>query len=216
MSAATVSGVVKDMNGNVLATAAGQMCGPVDGESVEACLGVTVNDDGTFTAGALKPGLFNLKFVHPPVDGRTFSGQALQISLADGDEITLEDDYVVPEADAMTDLEGAAATDVAIDGTLTVSIDPELTNFGLGVAAELGGTRMSEDLWPYADIEGNSVLALYAFSTSSSTASTCSSSTSSSSTSSLSMGFSVKSASLCTLSVPSPDAFRCGAAARII
>lgn len=165
---ATVSGVVLDMEGATLPTPGIQLCGPIDGEGVvESCIPVQVDaGTGEFTIGAAKLGLFALKCVHGPVDGRYFTGQSFQITIAMDDALDFSvPAIVIPEVADVTDVTGMSGLmDFQIDDVLTISLDPSLAQSPDFVPpTEIGGLAVPEEFWRVTDVEGAPVIAAWSF-----------------------------------------------------
>jgi hypothetical protein len=165
---ATVDGVIMDMNLAPLPSPGVQFCGPIDEEgNVELCIPVPVDDAGVFSIDATKLGVWSLKVVHGPVDGRYFTGQAFQMTVAQDDAFDFSTPpIVVPEVDALTDLSGAVGeTVVTIDDVLTVTLDPALAQSpDFTMPSELGGLAVAEEFWRVTEVEGSPVIAAWAFS----------------------------------------------------
>lgn len=165
---ATVDGVIADMNLAPLPSPGLQFCGPVDGEgNVELCIPVAVDDAGAFSIEATKLGVWSLKVVHGPVEGRYFSGQAFQITVEQDDAFDFSSPpIVVPEVAEVTDLSGAVGeTVVAIDDVLTVMLDPALAQSpDFTAPSELGGLEVGSEFWRVTEVEGSPVIAAWAFS----------------------------------------------------
>jgi hypothetical protein len=157
-----------DMQGAPLPTPGVQLCGPIDAEGVvESCLPVTVDpDSGAFTVGAIKVGLFALKCVHGPVDGRYFTGQSFQLELVEGDVLDFSTPaIVIPELADVTDLTGAMGpTDIVIDDVLTLNLDPSLAQTpDFTAPSELGGVEVAAEFWRVSEVEGAPVIKAWSF-----------------------------------------------------
>ncbi len=165
---ATITGVLLDMQGAPLPGPGVQFCGPIDAEgNVESCIPTQVDPTtGEFTIGAMKTGLWALKCVQGPVEGRYFTGQSFQLTVAEGDELDFSNPpIVIPEIATVTDLTGAMGpTDVVIDDVLTLSVDPALAQTpDFAVPTELGGLEVAAEFWRVSEVEGTPVLAAWAF-----------------------------------------------------
>ena len=164
---ATIDGVIADMALAPLPTPGLQFCGPVDGEgNVELCIPVMVDDTGTFLIEATKVGVWSLKVVHGPVDGRYFSGQAFQITVNEGDTFDFTSPpIVVPEVSEVVDLSAAVgATPVVIDDVLTLTLDPALAQSpDFTAPSELGGLEVGSEFWRVTEVGGSPVIAAWAF-----------------------------------------------------
>jgi hypothetical protein len=165
---ATVGGVIVDMQGAPLANAGIQLCGPIDAEGVvESCLPAQVDDaSGEFTVGANKPGLYALKCVHAPEEGRYFTGQSFQLTLAEDDALDYSTPPIaIPEVADVTDVAGMSGTmDIVIDDILTLSLDPSLAQSPDFVPpSEIGGLQVAEEFWRVSEVEGTPVIAAWAF-----------------------------------------------------
>lgn len=170
---ATVAGATVDMQGATVPTPGIQLCGPIDEQgTVESCLPAQLSDDkSTFTVGAPKLGLFALKVVHGPLDGRYFTGQSFQLELAEGDAL----DYsmppiTIPETDTVTDVSGAMGpTEVVIEGGLTLTVDPATaTSPDFTSPTAIGGLDVAPEFWRVSEVEGAPVIkawSLYPFGT---------------------------------------------------
>ncbi|MFV8750971.1 hypothetical protein ACNOYE_10540 [Nannocystaceae bacterium ST9] len=165
---ATVTGTVLDMQGAVLPSPGIQLCGPIDAEGVvESCIPVQVDDAaGTFEVGAMKTGLWALKCVHGPVDGRNFTGQSFQITIAEGDELDFSaPPIVIPEVADVTDVAGVSGmTDIPIDDVLTLHLDPSLAQTpDFTAPSVLGGLAVDAEFWRVSEVEGAPVIAAWSF-----------------------------------------------------
>ena len=161
---ATVSGVIVDMQGAPLPSPGVQLCGPIDDMGiVEACIPVPV-DAGSFTVGAKKLGLWSLKVVHGPVDGRNFAGHAFRITLNDGDALDFSSPPItVPEVSTLTPLAGE--TMVSVEGGLTITIDPANAQTPDFIApTQLGGLVVPQEFWRVTEVDGQPVMHAWAFS----------------------------------------------------
>lgn len=139
---ATISGVVTDMEGAPLPSPVLQFCGPIDESGLpQSCLPIDVEADGSWIIEAQTLGLWSLKFIHVPADGRDFTGQAFQIELGEGDALSYaEPPVVVPEVAGLVDLSGASGeVDVELEGGLRLNFDPENTITPLFTPAEAVG-----------------------------------------------------------------------------
>lgn len=162
---ATVSGTIVDMMGAPLPSPLLQMCGPIDEMgNVELCIPEDVDPaTGAFEAPVNFVGLWSIKVVQGPVDDRNFTGQAFQVTLNEGDDIDLGEPVIVPEADAVTMLEGETTVD--IDGVLAVTIDPTKAQSPDFLAPTmLGGLAAPQDSWRVTEVEGSPVIAAWSFS----------------------------------------------------
>lgn len=165
---ATITGVVTDMQGAVLPSPGIQLCGPIDAEgNVESCIPVQVDDTtGEFDIGAMKTGLWALKCVHGPVDGRYFTGQSFQLEVAEGDALDFSNPpIVIPETATVTDVSGAmGVVDVVIDDVLTLAVDPSLAQSpDFTAPTELGGLAVDPEFWRVSEVEGKPVIAAWSF-----------------------------------------------------
>lgn len=165
---ATVNGVVFDMQGAALPTPGIQLCGPIDGEGVvESCIPVQVDAaSGEFSVGAAKLGLYALKCVHGPTDGRYFTGQSFQITLAQDDMLDFSvPPIVIPEVAGVTDVMGMSGTiDIVIDDVLTLTLDPSLAQSPDFIAPnEIGGLEVDAEFWRVSEVEGAPVIAAWSF-----------------------------------------------------
>jgi hypothetical protein len=165
---ATVSGVVLDMDGATLPTPGIQLCGPIDPEGVvESCIPVQVDaGSGEFEVGAAKLGLYALKCVHGPVDGRYFTGQSFQVTLAMDDALDFSvPPIVIPETATVTDVAGMSGViDIPIDDVLTLSLDPSLAQSPDFVPpTEIGGLEVAQEFWRVTEVEGAPVIAAWSF-----------------------------------------------------
>lgn len=157
---ASIEGVVLDTNGGTLPSPSLQFCGPVNEDgSVDACIPIMLGDDGSFMHGVSTVGIWNVKAVQGSVDGNHFGGQAFQIDIVEGAEDDLGT-ISVPVVEDVTDLSGASGvTDVAIDASLTISLDPALAQtVSFTPPTELGGVLVDPSFWQIDTIEGNNVL----------------------------------------------------------
>lgn len=163
---ATIVGVVADAQGAALPNPSLQFCGPVDESGfAELCIPVTPEaSDGSFFWGAGQGGIWNIKAVHGPADGRNFAGQAFQVMLNEGDALDFsEPPIVVPEVDSLSPIAGV--TDVAIDDVLTITIDPDAAQGpDFLPPPELGGLLVDQQFWRVTEVEGSAVLAGWSFS----------------------------------------------------
>lgn len=170
---ATVTGLTVDMDGTVLTGPGIQLCGPIDENgTVESCLPAKLSDqgDGSFTVGAPKLGLYALKVVHAPLDGRNFTGQSFRLELAMGDAL----DYsmppiTIPEA-TVTDVSGASGpTEIVVEGGLTLTVDPTTsTSPDFSNPTAIGGVDVPSEHWRVSEVEGAPVIkawSLYPFGT---------------------------------------------------
>lgn len=164
---ATIVGTVADMQGALLPSPGVQFCGPIDAEgNVEACIPVPIDaGTGAFEIGALKTGLWALKCVHGPVDGRYFTGQSFQLTVAEGDMIDLGDPIVIPETATVTDVAGMMGpTAIVIDDVLTLTLDPSLAQTPDFVTPTvLGGLEVGAEFWRVSEVEGSPVIAAWSF-----------------------------------------------------
>lgn len=170
---ATVMGLTADMNGTILTGPGIQLCGPIDVDgNVESCLPAKLSDggDGSFTVGAPKLGLFALKVVHAPLDGRYFTGQSFQIELAMGDALDFSmPPITIPEA-TVTDVSGASGpTEIVVEGGLTLTVDPTTsTSPDFSNPTAIGGVDVPAEHWRVSEVEGAPVIkawSLYPFGT---------------------------------------------------
>jgi hypothetical protein len=162
---ATLVGTLLDAQGAPLPSPLLQFCGPIDDMGVvELCIPVPVDgSDGSFEIGAMFPGLWSLKIVQAPGEGRYFTGQAFQLTVNEGDMIDLSPPIVVPEIASLTPIDGA--TPVAIDDVLTVTVDPAMAMSPDFVPpTELGGLMVPQEHWRVTEVEGSPVLAGWSFS----------------------------------------------------
>lgn len=162
---ATLTGTLVDAEGAPLPSPLLQLCGPIDENGVvELCIPVTVDaGDGSFEINAMFAGLWSLKIVQAPGDGRFFTGQAFQLTVNEGDNIDLSPPIVLPEVASLTALGGV--TPVMIDEVLTVTIDPaKAMSPDFVPPTEFGGLMVPEQHWRVTEVEGNPVLAGWSFS----------------------------------------------------
>ena len=165
---ATITGVILDTQGATLPSAGIQLCGPIDDQGVvEACIPAPVDtDSGEFSVGAYKLGLYALKCVHGPVDGRFFTGQSFQITLAEGDALDFSvPPITIPETSDVTDVTAVMGMiDISIDDILTLRLDPSLAQSPDFTAPnEVGGLQVPEEFWRITEVDGAPVIAAWAF-----------------------------------------------------
>jgi hypothetical protein len=162
----TIEGVLLDMQGAPLPSPLLQLCGPIDPEGVvELCISIDVDpSNGNFLINVIETGLWSLKIVQGPVDGRNFAGQAFQLTVNDGDALDYSTPPIVlPEVDSMTQLTGETTVD--IDGVLSITIDPANAISPSFVApTELGGVAVPMEYWRVPDVNGSPVIAGWSFS----------------------------------------------------
>jgi len=98
-------------------------------------------------------------------DGRRFGGQSFPVIVNDGDEIDISEPIVLPEVMEVTELpEGGGEVEVAIEGGLSVMIDPALAKSpDFSVPSELGGTLVDPAYWRYTEVNGEAMIAAWSF-----------------------------------------------------
>jgi hypothetical protein len=162
---ASIEGLLLDMQGAPLPSPLLQFCGPIDMEgNVELCIGIDVDPaDGAFTIEPLYAGLWSIKVAQGPSEGRFFTGQAFQLTVAEGDMLQLSPPpIVVPETSTITPLNGPTMVD--IDGGLSLTIDPALAQSpDFLPPSELGGVFVPQEYWRVTDVEGSPVIAAWSF-----------------------------------------------------
>lgn len=162
---ATIEGVLLDMQGAPLPSPLLQFCGPIDGDgNVELCIPIDVDgSNGAFTIEALYAGLWSLKVAQGPSEGRYFTGQAFQLTVAEGDMLELSPPpIVVPETSSVTPLDGA--TVVPIDDVLSLTVDPATAQSpDFLPPAEIGGLAVPQEYWRVTEVDGSPVVAAWAF-----------------------------------------------------
>ncbi|PRQ06829.1 hypothetical protein [Enhygromyxa salina] len=164
---ATIDGMVADMKMSPLPAPGLQFCGPIDDQgAVKLCIPVPVDDTGAFEIDVTELGVWNLKVVHGNADGRYFAGQAFQVTIDEGDALDFSSPpIVVPEIASVTDLSAAMGeTPVTIDSALRVTLDPELAQSpDFTAPSELGGLEVAAEFWRVTEVDGNPVIAAWAF-----------------------------------------------------
>lgn len=159
---ATASGQALDDASTALPTPFFQRCGPIVDDIAQSCISFQADAEGLFTVDFPQTGVWGLKFLDS--SGGTHTGNYFTVEVAEGDALELEKVVRVPIADVLTTLPESGATDVAIEGGLTVTIDAstaQKTDFS--APTEAGGRQLSSDDWMFADTPAGPVVGMWTF-----------------------------------------------------
>lgn len=159
-------GRVVDIEGVGLPGAGVQLLGPVSEDAEYPLhLAAPVRADGWFEFTVPRAGLWAVRAVHPPLDGRVFSGAAAHVLVELGQEAQLPQDLVVPEVDTLVDFSDAQGeVSLELDPHLHLGFDSgELIGSAFQEIDALGAVAVAPSLNLNSNIAGMPVLAAWAF-----------------------------------------------------
>jgi hypothetical protein len=163
MAVGTVMGVVSAADGTPYETPGGQLCGPIEGKNLGACVNIEENADGSFAQDFYATGVYNLKWVHPNGDAAPYYSTVIQQVVLEEGDTTIDQSWVIPEITTVVDLsEGMPAADLDMGDGLTLSVDPAAMDWGFLDPSQAGGTPIPSDQWRYQDVNGENVLGIWA------------------------------------------------------
>jgi len=120
-----------------------------------------MNEDGTWSITTTTFTDFSLIILYSDTeDGQRYSGHVRLVTIAEGDDITLDECLVVPLIGTLPVLE--APTTITAD-ILSFDIDPDKMDFNLGYDHALAGKRVDVDIMPKDAIDGMKPIAMWAF-----------------------------------------------------
>ena len=164
---AIVRGRVLGASGDPLPSPRLEVLGTIVDGIANLSFPVVVDADGSFEATIPDEGTWALDFTHAPLEGRFFCGQSFTIEVEFGQESEVSPPPVVlPELAELSELDPTAdEVELAIDASLTLRFDPGLTRApDFNPLTHLGGLSVDPAHWRVSEVEGQPVLAAWAFS----------------------------------------------------